>query len=542
MEGFGNIQRILENQFQFSFRTGNVIIDSMIAGLVLTATTYLFNFVRNTSINYEFFFSLLGIAYNKIIISGKPVKLNPKNEMDVADFTVKFKAILLQVKKCGYTKSGVHQLVEGPNTNSVSDLFIVDQTTTFKLGPGIFCKIVQEPMQDTNSRDTDTPRSFRAEISSKTTTVEELEELIIIWIKEYIKFVQETGENMIELTGSLSTWFDNQFSFSNKFLAVLHKMNSLNFDLPDIKKLRELQLEEPNDRFSKNDGVKEEKRKAENLLPEVCQIQEDVYCRVEWTKNKRETLECSIKITSDVLNVKKLTDLLNIWEKEFDDHNQVGDCLKYFVFNPPIDNKTSHNSYTEFSFESVKSFNNVFFSEKESLIEKIEFFENNESWFTERGIPYMLGLLFHGDPGCGKTSTIKAIANMTRRHIISVPLKNVRTVSDLYNIFYGAKVNNRSIAMDKKLFVLEDIDCGGLEDIVKKRKTVEKDDTEEGNKSSTTDDSDNGDQDEIKEKDKKKKKKKEDDKKKLTLSDLLEVFDGVMESKVSRHTLDKNKY
>ena len=155
----------------------------------------------------------------------------------------------------------------------------------------------------------------------------------------------------------------------------------------------------------------------------------------------------------------------------------------------------------------------------------------------------MLGLLFHGDPGCGKTSTIKAIANMTRRHIISVPLKNVRTVSDLYNIFYGAKVNNRSIAMDKKLFVLEDIDCGGLEDIVKKRKTVKKVDTdEESNKSSTTDDSDNGDQDEIKEKDKKKKKKKEDDKKKLTLSDLLEVFDGVMESKVSKHTLDGKKY
>ena len=58
---------------------------------------------------------------------------------------------------------------------------------------------------------------------------------------------------------------------------------------------------------------------------------------------------------------------------------------------------------------------------------------------------------------------------MTQRHIISVPLKNVQSISDLYEVMYGEKVNKVSIPMNKRLYVLEDIDCAGLEDLVKKR-------------------------------------------------------------------------
>ena len=168
--------------------------------------------------------------------------------------------------------------------------------------------------------------------------------------------------------------------------------------------------------------------------------------------------------------------LVNKWEKEYEEHNQYIKGLRYFVFNPPPkDHRDSGtpNFYTEFSFDCGKTFKNIFFPEKEELMEKIQFFLDNKAWYVDHGIPYMFGLLLHGEPGCGKTSTIKAIANMTQRHIISVPLKNVKSTSDLYHALYEGKINKATIPMEKRLYVLEDIDCAGLDDIMKRRQDKE---------------------------------------------------------------------
>jgi len=525
----------MENQFQFAFRTGNVIVDTMIAGIIITATSYLFKSVTSNNFDFEFFLSIFGFGHNKIIIAGRSVKVNPTNSLEQGNFSIRFRAVLHQVKRSGYSKSGVKQMVESSDSDLVSSPFIVAQKSTFMLEPEVYCKIMKQA-QDTLRDPINTPPTFIAEVSSKTKNVEELEMLICSWVKEYTLYIQETGENRIELTGSLVL---QSFNFSNKFMAVLHKMNLLDINKPDIKTLKELHLEEPRDRYSfdryNENQAQKEKREANNLLPEVCQIEKDVFCRVQ-SVQENEKIHVSITLFSEILNVYNLSELLDKWEREYDDFNQVKVGLKYFVFNQKNENMSVYvngnmmnpSSYTEFSFESVKSFNNVFFPEKETLFDNIDFFEKNEVWFTERGIPYTFGLLFHGEPGCGKTSTIKAIANMTQRHIVSVPLKNVKTTSELYDIFYGANVNKRSIPMNKRLYVLEDIDCGGLEDIVNKRSTVE---------SSTEED---------KKKDEENKSNQTaanlDKKRELTLSDLLEVFDGVMESKGRMMVITTNHF
>merc|ERR1712047_223590 len=152
--------------------------------------------------------------------------------------------------------------------------------------------------------------------------------------------------------------------------------------------------------------------------------------------------------------------------------------LKYFVYTPNNDatddyyDATSH--YQEFKFESGKAFSNVFYPEKEDVVKRLDFFSKNKEWYKRRGIPYTMGFLFYGAPGCGKTSTIKAIANHTQRHIVSVPLNKIKTAKELLNVFYSTKMNYVDIPLDKRLYVLEDIYAADLKDTVGERSEKDK--------------------------------------------------------------------
>ena len=45
----------------------------------------------------------------------------------------------------------------------------------------------------------------------------------------------------------------------------------------------------------------------------------------------------------------------------------------------------------------------------------------------------------------------------------------MRTKDDLYKAFYEEKVNRAIVPINQRLYVLEDIDCAGLDDIMKER-------------------------------------------------------------------------
>ena len=120
---------------------------------------------------------------------------------------------------------------------------------------------------------------------------------------------------------------------------------------------------------------------------------------------------------------------------------------------------------------SNKTFDNVFFTEKSKLLHRLDYYLNNEDIYKRRGIPYNIGFLFYGYPGCGKTSCIKAIANYTKRHVVEVNLRCIKTCGEFIDIFMNEFINNTFIPTDKKIIVLEDIDC--MLDIVKDRSSSE---------------------------------------------------------------------
>ena len=149
------------------------------------------------------------------------------------------------------------------------------------------------------------------------------------------------------------------------------------------------------------------------------------------------------------------------------------------------DNKLS--CWREDLFESSRTFHNIFFDGKKQLIEKIDFFLKNKEWYYEKGIPYSLGIGLHGPPGTGKTSFIKALANYTKRHVIVISLKLIKTKQQLEHFFFENTYNdyneNNSITWDKKILVFEDIDCIGDIILNRENKLNHKKNTSRKNKS-----------------------------------------------------------
>ncbi|PNH02720.1 Mitochondrial chaperone BCS1 [Tetrabaena socialis] len=85
-------------------------------------------------------------------------------------------------------------------------------------------------------------------------------------------------------------------------------------------------------------------------------------------------------------------------------------------------------------------------------------------WYQLNGVPHTLGIMLHGPPGSGKTSTIKAIANKCKRHIVTVNLSCIASKDELYDIFTTdtvSDVGGQSVELpiNRRLFVIEDIDC-----------------------------------------------------------------------------------
>ncbi len=123
-------------------------------------------------------------------------------------------------------------------------------------------------------------------------------------------------------------------------------------------------------------------------------------------------------------------------------------------------------------FTSFKTFNNIYFKDKDILLKHLESFHNVDSIYKKLGMPHTFGLLLSGEPGTGKTSIIKAIVNKYNKVIINVPMSLIKTKTNLMNIFYTLYYGKDLIPYDNRVYLFEEIDCNGWDDIVKKREYI----------------------------------------------------------------------
>lgn len=196
----------------------------------------------------------------------------------------------------------------------------------------------------------------------------------------------------------------------------------------------------------------------------------------EYDKKDTRCNVITVYLTSTVTNtygIKKFLDNITKLYLEQVEETRIRKRFIYHIYTSKDDDGAYQVRWAEYEFQTTRSFQNMFFNRKEEIISKLDFFLQNSDWYYKKGIPHSLGIGLHGPPGTGKTSLIKCIAKYSDRHIVCLSLKTVKTRKQLFQAFYEAQYNRNnkpdSITFDKKIIVIEDIDCLG--EIVYKRGT-----------------------------------------------------------------------
>jgi AAA+ superfamily predicted ATPase len=121
-------------------------------------------------------------------------------------------------------------------------------------------------------------------------------------------------------------------------------------------------------------------------------------------------------------------------------------------------NKQKELIYSSYPLLTSSTFDNLYFSSKDKILNQINFFKNNKEWYKKRGKPYTLGICCWGVPGCGKTTFEKTLAKYLDRHIINVDFSKIKDQNEADKIFFSEKINNIVIPYEKRIYSFSDID------------------------------------------------------------------------------------
>ena len=122
-------------------------------------------------------------------------------------------------------------------------------------------------------------------------------------------------------------------------------------------------------------------------------------------------------------------------------------------------------TYKRYRLAASKTFDSLFFPEKDELLSLLDAFHAGTGRFAVKGSPKKLGVLLHGPPGTGKTSLIKALAARLDRSIVSIPLGRIKTNQELFDAVFDMKYGVADadvpvrLTFKQTVFVLEDVDA-----------------------------------------------------------------------------------
>lgn len=258
-------------------------------------------------------------------------------------------------------------------------------------------------------------------------------------------------------------------SFTPTYKAIMFRIAQITDDR--IWHLREQHVEYYDDQL----GADVKESVYEMMQREPIEVEPDVFVQCEEMEEDRPSPNSSgtirirqstVRVFSELLNVCELKNVVDRWMDEY--KNFKGEQLrdKQLIFMVRFREKGEEEIlYTD--LHTHRTFNNLFFEEKDECLREIDFFLEEKEWYAKRGLQDSLGILGYGAPGCGKTSFIKALLKHTKRHAVIFSVNYNTNLESIERLMRTDTLCDFPIAQDKRVYVLEDVDAMG--DLVTKR-------------------------------------------------------------------------
>ena len=340
------------------------------------------------------------------------------------------------------------------------------------------------------------------------------------------------GKTQYKVTGTFYTNIEESHSYgdiSTSAWALIRFINNL------VKEDKTLLSNATNIKFPYNNVFEEDDVVAIPTSNAILKLNDDINCTIELTQQNRESTKSdkvcmidSTTITFTLTTTKAFETIMKFMNLIVKDHTKIvksKHTRNKYIIKPVYSKRMCDIDGTELQypetikFNSSKSFDNLFFDGKEELIKRLDSFVNRDK-YKALGLPETLGILFHGAPGTGKTSCIKAIAQYLDMSLVIVPMNQIKTKKRLEELFFSSRI---STPQEKRIYVFEEIDCNGWENIVRDRSLIKEEVEENESENALVDKITNAIQA------RKKQIQKDKDEDKLTLGGILEIIDGLVE-------------
>lgn len=205
---------------------------------------------------------------------------------------------------------------------------------------------------------------------------------------------------------------------------------------------------------------------------ELFKIKDDLFLTVEKEKNSRlfshennkynNCYDIAYTLYSNSLNIKneleKYIEQFEIYKKKT---SKV--ILYHFTYQGIKNNQLIFNSKILSELDTDKELFETF---DKIHNEHVEFFKKNIDklkdieYYKTHGLKRKRGFLFHGIPGCGKTSTVVAMALYDSRHIIEIPFSLLSTHQEFEKIMELKSINDIEINNNNIILLFDEIDIG----------------------------------------------------------------------------------